>query len=512
VGIEEAALRVLAAIDIGANSARLKISRIVRHALEAIHEDRVVTRLGESVFRTGALSPRAMDATVKVLRRFHRAVQKFGVDRVRVVATSAVREARNAMAFVAWVHSATGWTVETISGLEEGRLIHLGVVANSRISGSRLLLADLGGGSCELTISNHGHIREMASLPLGAVRLTQEFLLHDPPTPVELHRLQEDIREEIDRVSKRIEAARVTSVLATSGTAAAIAGADRAFQHRSKEGPVSRAAVIQLAERLSRLDVEDRAKLPGIGPRRAQIIVAGAHVYAQLMKRCKLRTFRYSPLGLRDGMLSQMLAEHDQATVPRKQIEAERRDAVLITCRHYHVDVKAAQSVQKHCVQLFRELRSVHNLPLEYETWLSAAALLQDVGSFINRSGRHRHTHYLISNSEIFGFTPEQRRIIAAVARYVGKSRPDPGHEPMQVLSRTDQEMIPRAVVLLRLARAMNHGHGSTITRVTAVVNGQSVLLKLKARTSADLEVWVLRKERAYFREVFGHELNVELL
>src|SRR5574337_2196438 len=112
-------MSIFAAIDIGSNSVRLKIARIVRHRLEAVHEDRVVTRLGESVFRFGTLAPKAMDTTIDVLRRFHRAVQKYAADRVRVVATSALRGSTIASAFVDWVRSATGWKVETISGLEE---------------------------------------------------------------------------------------------------------------------------------------------------------------------------------------------------------------------------------------------------------------------------------------------------------------------------------------------------------------------------------------------------------
>jgi exopolyphosphatase / guanosine-5'-triphosphate,3'-diphosphate pyrophosphatase len=117
----------LAAVDIGSNSVRLKIARLSRHRLVAIHEDREVTRLGESVFRRGFLSPKAIAYTVKVLRRFHRTAENVGVDSVRVVATSALRDARNSHAFLEWVRSATGWNLEIISGLEEARLIHLGV-------------------------------------------------------------------------------------------------------------------------------------------------------------------------------------------------------------------------------------------------------------------------------------------------------------------------------------------------------------------------------------------------
>src|SRR5271170_7662301 len=140
-----------AAVDIGSNSVRLKIARLTRRGLSEIHEDREVTRLGESVFRSGFLSPDAIANTVKVLRRFHRAVQNAGADSVRAVATSALRDARNSQAFLEWVHSTTGWKVEIISGLEEARLIHLGLVSTLRIDSAPTLMVDLGGGSCELT-------------------------------------------------------------------------------------------------------------------------------------------------------------------------------------------------------------------------------------------------------------------------------------------------------------------------------------------------------------------------
>src|SRR5580658_1890685 len=118
-----------AAVDIGSNSCRLKIARVVAHQLRTLHEDREVTRLGGSVFESGLISPQAMASTIQALKRFQRAVQAQGVDQIRVVATSAMRDARNGAAFQAWVKAETGWNMEIISGLEEGRLIHLGVIA-----------------------------------------------------------------------------------------------------------------------------------------------------------------------------------------------------------------------------------------------------------------------------------------------------------------------------------------------------------------------------------------------
>ena len=158
-----------AAVDIGSNSVRLKIARLQSGKLKALHEDREVTRLGEGVFRSGFLTPESMAETVKVLRRFHRTTQQIVTDTVRVVATSALRDARNSQAFLEWVKSATGWRVEIISGVEEARLIHLsGLVSGSRLNSAPTLLIDLGGGSCELTITQRGHIRDAVSFVFGS--------------------------------------------------------------------------------------------------------------------------------------------------------------------------------------------------------------------------------------------------------------------------------------------------------------------------------------------------------
>src|ERR1700734_649702 len=215
-----------AAIDIGSNSCRLKIARVSSHQLKTVAEDREVTRLGASVFDTGLISPEAMAATLRALKRFQRSVQSHGVDRIRVVATSAMRDARNAAAFQAWVKAETGWNMEIISGLEEGRLIHLGVTgAEPGAGGRRVLLLDLGGGSCELTLSEHKRIKDTISLPLGAVRLTEQFLHADPAPADGLARMHRVIARELRRAHRRIQPGRVPLVIATSGTAAALSEA-----------------------------------------------------------------------------------------------------------------------------------------------------------------------------------------------------------------------------------------------------------------------------------------------
>jgi exopolyphosphatase/guanosine-5'-triphosphate,3'-diphosphate pyrophosphatase len=505
---------VFAAVDIGANSVRLKIARLVRRRLKTLEEDREVTRLGDAVFHSGMLAPQAMAQTISVLQRFHRAAQEHGADAVRVVATSALRDARNGATFLEWARAATGWRVEVISGLDEARLIHLGILSSGmRLPASPVLLMDLGGGSCELTVSRRGHIKETVSMPIGAVRLTREFLRHDPPKRYEVERMRGYIAEEVARVTGKIASAHIKLMLATSGTAAALATHLAETKGKRRGRIIPQKYVVKLAAKLARLDQQERERLPGIGPNRAQIVIAGATVFAELMQRCSLRSYRYSPLGLRDGVLAEMAAAYDVSTKSRKQIESDRWDALLAAGRRYDLDMEHALQVRALTMRLFRELRGVHRLPPDYAEWLSAAAMLHEVGNYVNRAGRHRHAHYIIAHSEIFGYTKAQRQVIAAIARYLGKSRPSNGDAALKPLNASDRSLVPKAVALIRLAAALNQGRRKAVSGLRARVKNGRVVLKLQHRpqTGADLEVWALEKERGYFREVFGRELAAKL-
>ncbi|HEX4030077.1 MAG TPA: Ppx/GppA phosphatase family protein [Terracidiphilus sp.] len=515
-----------AAVDIGSNSCRLKIARVAAHQLKTVAEDREVTRLGASVFESGLVSPDAMAATLRALKRFQRATQAHGADQVRVVATSAMRDARNGAAFQAWVKAETGWNMEIISGLEEGRLIHLGVMAAEPGAGGKVLLLDLGGGSCEITLSERKRIKETISLPLGAVRLTEQFLSTDPAPEDGLARMRQLIARELRRAHRRIQPGRVPLVIATSGTAAALAeactskpAAQRAGKSAKKAASKGLAgelipakAVRKLANKLAVMTLPAREAVPGIGPRRAEIIVAGTQVYSELLESYGLAGFRYSPLGLRDGILAQMLAAQDERTRAHREFEHERWESVLATARRYGVDPRNAEPVRAHIVQLFRELRPVHQLPGEYESWLAAAAMLRETGKFINHQGHHRHTQYIISSSEIYGYTQLQRTIVSAIARYMGKSQPQPGDRALRNIPAEDHKNIHRAVVLLRLAEALNQDRASDVLRVAVKIYPKRIYLELRpGRTGAELELWSLRKEAGYFREVFGRELFVAL-
>jgi exopolyphosphatase/guanosine-5'-triphosphate,3'-diphosphate pyrophosphatase len=301
-------------------------------------------------------------------------------------------------------------------------------------------------------------------------------------------------------------------VIATSGTAAALAGVAGHLAGKGRPATyATREMIRRIAKQISRLSLEQRKKVPGIGPRRAEIIAAGAVVFAELLERCHLPGFRYSALGLRDGILAQMAADYDRSTRSGRAIESERWESIKRAVQHYRVDLKHALHVRDAALLLFSGLKSIHQLPPEYREWLSAAAMLYEVGDYVNRNGHHRHTYYIIANSEILGYTPQQRKIIGAIARYLGKSRPTPGDIPMSGLSPEEQENVQKASILLRIARALNMGRSQSVEKVGVSTRNGRVSMKLapRGKASVDLEVWSIEKDRSYFREVFGRELSV---
>jgi exopolyphosphatase/guanosine-5'-triphosphate,3'-diphosphate pyrophosphatase len=374
---------------------------------------------------------------------------------------------------------------------------------------------------------------ETISLPLGAVRLTEQFLSADPPTKDGLARMRQLIGRELRRAHRKIQPGRALQVIATSGTAAALSDAwmagaieskkagskgaaktagRRAVRSKSAAGVVPAGAVRKLAGKLAKMTLPEREAIQGIGPRRAEIIVAGTQVYAELLESFGLQGFRYSPLGLRDGILAQMLAGQDARAKAHREFEHERWESVLATARRYGVDTKQAEPVRAHVVQLFSELRHLHNLPPEYESWIATAAILRDTGKFINHQGHHRHTQYIVSSTEIYGYTQMQRTIVSAIARYLGKSRPQPGDRALRNIPAQEHQNVDRAVVLLRLAVALNQDRASDVLRVVVKVYPKRVYLEVEpGRTGAELELWSLRREAGYFREVFGRELFVTL-
>ncbi len=501
-----------AAIDIGSNSIRMEAAEVsAGQPPRVLASDREVTRLGESVFRNGAVSEEAIQATCAVLARMAALHRKLEVVGVRAVATSAVRDMRNQREFLGRASEAVGAHVEIISGREEARLIHLGVESVWPQGGRRTLICDIGGGSAEIVASQDGALHMAFSKPLGAVRLHEIFLKDDPPSPRQLHQMQEFIEDKLSSVVRRLGQSKWDRAIGTSATASAVAAAvarlPRSRRDEIDRLRVSTAQVRKLYWKLAGLSLAARRKVTGIGPRRAEIIVPGIAVLLAFLERFRLPSVYYSRAGVRDGLIADLAARNVGAELSR--LTREQRREVEDMGHRYGVSLPHARAVSHIAGLLFTALHPLHRLPPAAGRLLEAAAHLIDVGHFISSSSHHKHSYYVVANSDMPGFTERERMLVAALCRYHRKALPSTMHTAFQSLDPEDKRALTVLIPLLRLADNMVRGPEQRIQSLDCRVQNGEVILLVHSTGDIDLEQWGAERAAGAFHQVFNRTLSL---
>jgi exopolyphosphatase/guanosine-5'-triphosphate,3'-diphosphate pyrophosphatase len=503
-----------AAIDIGSNSIRMLAADVhSSQPMQVLAADRQVVRLGKTVFLEGKLGAAEIESACQVLARMADQYRKLDVMGVRAVGTAALRDASNRDEFLARAAAIIGRPVEVISGLEEARLIHLGVQSVWPHPKHRVLMMDVGGGSAELILSEGGRLVEAFSKPLGALRLTEVFLKSDPPTPRELARMQKYIQERIAGPVARLGTAKVDRMIATSATAAATVCAvnhvRRSRRDRADRLQATGPQLRQLFRDVSSRDSGERARITGIGPKRAEIIVAGVAVLNEVVLGLKLNRLYYSVGGVREGIIADL--SHRQVGMEQARLNADERRAVRALGSHYGVSALHVRKVADLAGMLFQGLRPLHRLPLAKGRLLEAAAYLYNIGHFVNESRHHRHSQYLVQNSDLPGFEDRERTVIATLCRYHRKSMPQLAHETFQVLDAEDRNSVVLLTPLLRLAVALDQSQEQRVERVEAAVLENGVELRLFSERDVDIEQWQADQVAPVFREAYGLPLAVKI-
>lgn len=502
-----------AAIDIGSNSVRMEAAEVLPgQAPRILGSDREVTRLGESVFRTGSVSEEAIKTSSAVLARMAALYRKLDVVGVRAVATSAIRDAHNQQEFLARASEAAGTQVEIISGREEARLIHLGVESVWPQRGKRVLMLDIGGGSAEIIAAEDGRLVETFSRPLGAVRLREMFLRDDPPSPASLHQMTEYIEEKLSAAVRRLGAKGWDRAIATSATAAAAASAvARAPRSRREEVDRQRVTIAQarkLYAKLSTAGVAARRKVTGIGPRRAEIIVPGMAVLLRFLTEFRLPSLYYSRAGVRDGIIADLAGRNVGAEVSR--LNRDQRAEVEEMCRRYGVSLAHARKVANLAAMLFTALQPAHQLPAATGKLIEAAAYLHDVGHYISNVAHHKHSWYVVANSDMPGFTERERLAVAALCRYHRKALPNSQHNSFETLTADEKRAVNLGIPILRLADNLDRSHEQRVESIECKVrdNGD-IALAIAGRGDIDLEQWAAQRASDAFRQIYGRGLTV---
>ncbi|HEV2687678.1 MAG TPA: Ppx/GppA phosphatase family protein [Bryobacteraceae bacterium] len=501
-----------AAIDIGSNSVRMLAAETSPGAPNKIlAAERQVTRLGAGVFQEGKIAREAMQFVCENLSRMAQSYRKLDVIGVRAVATSAVRDAANQHDFLEMAAEALGTPVEIISGQEEARLIHLGVGARWPQADKRVLVIDVGGGSAEVILSDRGVLTEAFSKPLGAVRLTETFLKTDPATPVELHRMSEYIDEKLATPLRRIGAGPFDRAIATSATAAAaVCAVNRVGRSRRDEADRLKATAAQmrgLYRQLCSLDLAGRRKVQGIGPRRAELIVAGAAVFLRTLELFQQPAMHYSAAGVRDGIIADLAVRGVGREL--SMLNRDQRRVVEQMARRYGVQLAHARKVAEMAHGLFDALQGIHRLPPAMGKLLEAAAYLHDTGHYVSATGHHKHSYYLVAHSDMPGFTDRERQMIALLCRYHRKSMPAQRHSPFQTFDSDSRRAITLLTPLLRIADSLDRSHEQRVEDFHVQLRNGAVSIALKSVGDVDLEMWAAERIAGTFRETYQIPVTV---
>jgi exopolyphosphatase/guanosine-5'-triphosphate,3'-diphosphate pyrophosphatase len=510
----------VAAIDIGTNSFHLVVARPAgNNRFEILARDKEVVRLGSGSGDMKELHPDAIERGVATLGRFRRVADTFGAE-LHAVATSAVREAENREDFLEAALVKANVKIEVISGVEEARLIHLGVLQAVPVFDQQVLVVDIGGGSTEFIVGRGEDVLAARSLKVGAIRLTERFFRKEPVKKKAVDEARKFVRSYLPRVQDMVaEAGGFEVAVGSSGTILNVAEMIRAHYGSEPNRQVGMSsftaeALADVVEDLaSRPRVADRFDVPGLDPRRADIILGGVIVLEQVFKALGIAELNTSDYALREGVLLDVVRRGQAGTLGH--LRDLRYESVLHLAALAPGEKEHCERIAALAAQLFEGTRHLSGLSDEAEEWLEAAAILQNVGLVISHDRHHLHSYYVIRNSELLtGFTDHEIEIIALVARYHRKSTPKARHPEYAGLHEADQRVVEVLSGILRIAAGLDRTRSGAISRLR--VEGRTkgkplrILVETAPNVDADLELYSARNRKDLLELALGVTLEFE--
>jgi exopolyphosphatase/guanosine-5'-triphosphate,3'-diphosphate pyrophosphatase len=497
---------LLAAIDIGSNAIRMAVCAVnTRGQLEELESHREPVRLGGEVFSQGLISDQTASRMEDAFFRFRTVLERHPGCRVRAVATSAMREARNGNDVARRIERATGIPIEIISGEEEAKLVQVAVADRVKLSGKLALLIDIGGGSVEISVVSDGDIIISDSLKMGAVRLLNllESGKHREKT---FARLVESYAEGIQRQLKQeLNRKRPDIAIGTGGNVEALRDLRVSFLGKKDDDEITLKEIEQILDEVRQLDTEERVKRLGLRPDRADVILPALVLLRLILKHAGADKLQIPKVGLKEGVMLDMIPDvkiHSPENV-RKQVVAFATEIG----RKYQFDEPHGKTVAKFAVQLFEDTRKLHRLDDQWALPLEVSGLLHDIGQFVQFSDHHKHSYYLLRNTPFVGVTAVQKEVLALVARYHRKSGPKRDHEGYAELDSAHRDIVRKLSALLRIADGLDQSHRGKIRKFETALKDQTVTLTLSNGDGHPLESWAVQRKSDLFQESFGVRL-----
>lgn len=485
---------------------------VVRHvpgfSFRLEDEIREMVRLREGMSDDG-LSPNAVDRALATLKLFKRYCESSAVDDVIATATSAVRDAANGPAFVSLVRDEIGLDLRVLSGDEEATYGVLGVLNNIPMQSGFVL--DIGGGSAQLSEVRDRRFLRGAALPLGALRLSEQFAKTDPLSDEDRRAIENEIEQRLDEIPW-LKAGKDVKLAGLGGTIRNLGYVDIARRglplHTVHGLRVTRKSLTRIIKEFTSIRLDARQSVSGLNADRADIIVPGLLVLRGVMRRLGVKDVAVSTYGLREGLFLERFWSH----LPYPVIPDVRRFGVLNLARNYGYDKAHANHVRFLALRLYDQMSPLHGYGNEARQLLDAAALLHDIGTVIAYKGHHRHSAALIENNGLPGFSPREMAIVMLLTLYHRKGNPTAG-DYRGLLGKGDDEMIRRLTSILRLAEFLERGRNAIVSDVVVTWTSTELEVTLVAEEHPAVELWdAERKAAPLLESVFGRSVVLSSL
>ena len=501
-------VRPAAVIDIGTSSIRMAIAEIdsaggVR-TLETLSQ---AVDLGKDTFTKGSIEKATIEKCVEILKSYRQRLREYQIsreDQIRVVATSAVREALNRLAFIDRVYIATGIQVEPIDEAEVNRITYLGVApfldAERSLAEAHTVVVEVGGGSTEVLVVRNGDVIFSHTYRLGSLRLRQTLESFGAPAGKLRSIMQNQIQRTVDEVVAQLPDEMPRALIALGGDMRYAASQLLSKWNADRLGKLRLSLLEGFTDKILSLSVDKLVKTHHLPYPEAETLGPALLAYLMLARSARLDHVYISNVNLRDGLLQEMAHRGQWNEAFVNQIT---RSAVELG-RRFDFDEPHSMQVANLCRQLFRALQDDHHLDPKFGVILYIAAILHEIGLFIASASHHKHSLYIINNSEIFGLSRKDVRLVGLVARYHRRASPKPTHPGYALLDRESRVIVSKLAAILRVADALERSHSQRISEIRCKREPGRLVITVPKVDDLSLEQLALMQKGSLFEETFG--------
>ncbi len=499
-----------AIIDLGTNSVRFDVHELEGRNTRTLYREKLMVRLGQDVFESGRLAPMAKTRTLQAYRSFAEKCRALHAKRVFAYATSAIRDAKDGPRFLDILKKDTGIVTEVMPGREEARLISLGIRTGEKDLPERYALVDIGGGSTEISVYQGNRCLFSHSYPLGTARLQQTHLDGARPSEAKLILLRNEIRRVFD-AGPTLPAAPRT--IGSSGTVRTLIRMARKAE-KGKSGRWIRSRLITaLMKNITRCSLVELKRVPGMDPRRADMILAGGVLFEECLLALNSKTCALTEITLRDGIRFEVVGKMLASRSPVKSCSSPSAwDPMLLLplSERFHCEPQHIRRIEGAACSFFDTLASVHRLGRSWRNLIRAASVARDIGEWVNLAQHDRHSAYLLRAVSPPTIPPGDCEIIAELCLYHEAREVRRSELPATWSAKKTSDFV-KAVSILRLADAFDSRRTARVLFHSVRKSGRKISIALRRGGVHELDLLWLESKKRLFEEVFNREITFVL-